>query len=172
MAPHTRLRAEPGRRVKYTTEGMKPKSGSAQNPIIINKGAPIGPLSATTPARPYVSTKGRRAPAATRESTTKETNRITKTQPKKAAKKTMPTKVCSLCASTKTVSRGFKILKSVQVCEHFPDICSSCVSTMIKVKVTDRKLDEGVLKCPFPDCECVLDLKAVKQIITPAGFKV
>ena len=78
---------------------------------------------------------------------------------------------CSICATTKTTARSFKAFEAADACEHFLSICSLCIQKMMKAKIAERQLSEPALGCPFPNCDHVLDLTALKKTMSKAAYK-
>ncbi|KAF2642964.1 hypothetical protein P280DRAFT_394527 [Massarina eburnea CBS 473.64] len=175
MAPTTRLRAEPGRRVMYAPGAVDRESGTAHDPIFVADESPPPTVAAQNP---YNTVRHAAAPIRNPTRITILKLKPRKVEPKKdagetkAAAKPKTRKECAICATEKMASRSFKVPKEAYVCQHLQDTCTNCVGRMVKAMVTDRKLTEAVLACPFDFCECVLDVGAIMQIITPAAFKV
>jgi len=76
---------------------------------------------------------------------------------------------CSICASSKSISYSFRLNDADGVCEHFKNICGACIQGMLKGKISDRKLDNADLACPFT-CECVLDQDLIRRSLTSKSF--
>ena len=82
----------------------------------------------------------------------------------------IPAKIeCIICISNK--SSGAFVPKHLQLCEHLKKICKACVGKMVRDLVTNRRLAESVLLCPFPECGFVVDIQAVKQMVSPGIYE-
>ncbi|KAF2109641.1 hypothetical protein BDV96DRAFT_669153 [Lophiotrema nucula] len=77
---------------------------------------------------------------------------------------------CLICADSKT-SRGYQPPKDGEICEHFRSICRACVQKLVKSKITDDNLGEGVLQCPFGDCGHEVAFSTVGQMVTTGTFE-
>jgi hypothetical protein len=167
MAPSTRLRTQPARRVDYN-------EGSRARPITLDDTPPPGP--AVAPANP---------PAHTRKSARKPAARLKKgavvkrkAAPKKVVKAAQPKKLpapkreCSICVTEKSITNSFRLDQDEDACEHFKEICSQCIANMIASKVESRQLSEPGLACPYPDCQHMLDHARLKMaIVNKEKFK-
>jgi hypothetical protein len=185
MAPSTRLRDQPERRVDYAANA---RVGSRANPIDLEDTPPPAPRiqnarqstgalapRASAPPIPAAAprTRGARASQTARKSERSNITRVDagavvklKAPVKKAAtvkalpsakKLPPPKRECSVCASTKSVSHSFRLDKNDETCEHFKGICGQCIAKMIAGKIESRQLSEAELTCPYPDCDHVLD---------------
>jgi hypothetical protein len=195
MAPSTRLRARPERRVNYA-EASGPR-GTRRNPIHIEESPEpeIGSRAAPIPVaparkrgrKPAVRENARGAspetPEASRKKTSKAVARVKagavvkpKAEPKTRKKaptpkkKERPTKQeCSICANKKDTTRSFKAPDDA--CEHLHGICNLCVAKMLKTKVADRQLKQAELSCPVPECDHSLDYAGLQAIVSKAAFE-
>jgi hypothetical protein len=163
MAPSTRLRNQPARRIDYA-------QGSRTDPIRLHDTPSPGPTAAQTnlsaPARKSTRKPATRvkAGAIIKLKTSPKTAVQTPAQPKK---KPLPAKrECSVCASTKSVSHSFRLDKSKDACQHFKGICSQCIAKMVAGKIESRQLTEPDLACPYPDCSEVLDHATLRMAFT------
>ncbi|KAF1850949.1 uncharacterized protein K460DRAFT_302543 [Cucurbitaria berberidis CBS 394.84] len=169
MAPSTRLQSQPEMRVNYAPTTSR--TGTRGNPILLEEAPPEA--AARRPLGQIIQTA--------RKSTTRvEAGGVAKpkAEPKKAVEVASKSKgreharqECSICATTKTMARSFKVLKIEDACEHLQGICYACIQKMLKAKVVERQLTEAELACPFPDCDHVLDYMALKMTVTKAAFE-
>jgi hypothetical protein len=169
MAPSTRLRSKPGRRVNHSDTTKPGPVGSRGNPVLLEETA--GP---TTPVR-----KTSRKPAAPRKPVTrvksgavvkpKAESKAAKRSPKPRRKARPAKQECSICVTTKSTSSSFKVTEDA--CEHFQSICGLCIQKMLKSKVAERQFAETELSCPFPDCKHALDYTALKGAVSKAAFE-
>ena len=88
-------------------------------------------------------------------------------QPKKDKK---DKKDCMLCAESKTIGSletrcGFTVLPEAKLCDHFMDTCNTCVSKLVKSKISDRDLSDAALACPVPGCTHQLEFATVAKLI-------
>lgn len=91
------------------------------------------------------------------------------TSSKKQKPKPKPRRDCVICANNRA-PQSFKVLENIQTCAHLHDTCKMCVERLIKAKVTDRRLHDAVLACPFPECDVVLEFTAVEKIVSKRTF--
>ncbi len=180
MAPSTRLRARPERRVNYyaDTSDSEPESGSRTPPEPI---ASAGTGGRKSTARQSAKDPSSYTPDASRKTVPEPIVRVKagavvkpKAKPKvhrKAPtpkKKERPTKQeCSICATEKATARSFKV--SDDACEHLQSICSQCIAKMLKTKVAERQLKEADMSCPMPKCDHLLDYPALQAVVTKAA---
>ena len=172
MAPSTRLRSKPERRVNYAAPTGR--SGARGNPIILEatpEPEPV-PVSEGVDAAP----RSRRKTVARVKSggvtkpktvTTKEANAATKLK-----KQERPAKLeCSICATTKNTRRSFRIPGDAETCDHFKSVCGQCIQRLIKTKIADRQLAEAEVGCIFPACKQTLDIGILKIAISKSSFE-
>ena len=181
MAPSTRLRSRPERRINYADTSEAELEAGTQ-----------------VPSQPVASTQKRGSKHALRVNNIhassgspdaslivapKRAARIKagavvkpKTGPKARKKGPIPQKKerpskqeCSICATQKTTTRSFKAPRDA--CEHLQSICNLCVAKMLKTKVAERQLEEAELSCPFPECGHLLDYTALQAIVSKAAFE-
>jgi hypothetical protein len=95
-----------------------------------------------------------------------------KVLPKTPTKKRGPAEKrdCAICAATKSIPNSFRLDTVPSVCKHFRDICGACIQSMLKAKISDRKLADGDLGCPFPKCDNILDQALLKKALTSKPF--
>ncbi|KAH4102806.1 hypothetical protein HBH46_119550 [Parastagonospora nodorum] len=171
MAPSTRLRANPTRRVLYAESTGR--EGSRGNPIALEDTPPPEPVTSPAPRKRAARKPAGKQPALTvprtrggaivkpKESSEKATGK------KEKKKKAPPVKrECSLCASTKGVATCFRLDGHEDACEHFENTCGQCIQKMISVKISQRQLGEAELACPVPGCAHVLDYTTLKHAFT------
>lgn len=163
MAPHTRLRKDPGRRIDYRRL-TQARVGSQRNPVVVPDSPPPPTLRKTRAKHPASG------------SSRTHNGRISKLRPAKLTKAARVSprpparKDCAICADTKLV-KYFKKPAKVKVCEHFVNICSPCVGNMLKSKVTNRQLNDATLACPFPQCGHELAFETVKVMACKTLFE-
>ncbi|KZM19425.1 uncharacterized protein EKO05_0003094 [Ascochyta rabiei] len=180
MAPSTRLSSRPERRVANHGKASSSRVGSSRNPILVEETAPprkrIGMMprrrieSAPKQARDargrFVKSKNTAEPKPDRKKVVKVT-----AEPKPKKKARSEKTECLICATTKDTTRSFRASKSRKICEHFENVCNSCVQKQIKTKITARQLTDAHLPCMFPGCTAVLDHAALKKVMTTALFE-
>lgn len=176
MAPSTRLRAHPERRVAYASSAAV---GSGGNPIVLEQSpepeAIVRPQSITPEPEVPAKKPARKVRAGLRVKASGITKakavvkKITRASAPKKKKRPLRQE-CSICCTEKTVRSSFKVPEDADTCPHFETICSNCIQKMLRTKVTDRNLAEAELACPFPKCEHVLDYAAVKQAVSKASL--
>jgi len=178
MAPSTRLRANPARRVAYAEPTGR--EGSRGNPIALEATPPPEPVVPPAPRERAARKPATRKPAGKQPALTvprtrsgavvkpKETpEKAVFKKEKKKKKKAPPAKrECSICASTKTVSTCFRLDGHEDACEHFKNTCGQCIQRMVSVKISQRQLGEADLACPVPGCAHVLDYTTLKHAFT------
>ncbi|KAH6622375.1 hypothetical protein C7974DRAFT_221016 [Boeremia exigua] len=167
MAPSTRLRAQPARRVDYGPVVPAVRPGSFHTPIILGDTPPPEeqlaphPTAATKLARNaqgrFVSFNASPKPKPDRKKVTKSTS--------------PPKKECLICATSKGTRRCFKTSALEGACEHFEAICNLCVQKQVKTKMSGRQLTDAHLPCMFPGCAAVLDHAMLKEVMTKALFE-
>lgn len=102
----------------------------------------------------------------------KTAGRVEKKKPNtNAPKSSEPKTECIICATERRWTQFVAPEDASVSCKHFRVTCKPCMSTMVKMMVADRRLDEASLKCPQPGCEMKLDFEQVKKIITKGVFK-
>jgi hypothetical protein len=162
------LQEYPQRRIHY--DAPTARFGSRGNPIEMDDTPPsvavVAQGKARVPAR-----GGSRKPAARVKS-----GAVVK--PKEASKKTTkkavplklklppPRRECSICASSKLISRSFRHDKSEDTCEHLKGICGGCIQRIVQEKVAGRQLNEPGLNCPYPECDHILEHATLKSACT------
>ncbi|CAN9210505.1 unnamed protein product [Alternaria alternata] len=181
MAPSTRLRSRPERRINYAdTSETELEAGTQVPPEPVASAQRRGRKSAVRVNGIYASSE---SPDASPIVAPKRVTRVKagavvkpKSGPKvhkKAPtpqKKERPTKQeCSICATQKTTTRSFKAPSDA--CEHLQSICNLCIAKMLKTKVAERQLREAELSCPFPECGHLLDYTALQAIVSKAAFE-
>ncbi|KAF2271172.1 hypothetical protein CC78DRAFT_589037 [Lojkania enalia] len=92
-------------------------------------------------------------------------SRVLKTVDQPPKKIAVVRRECVLCAS-KRMEKNFKRPEDIDICAHFHNTCKSCVEMLLKGRIADRRLQDGNLACPFPDCRFVLSFPAVKEIVS------
>lgn len=141
-------------------------AGSAQNPISIRDSNSPDTISVAAPAkdrttRSKTSNRKPMSAAAPRVAA----SRVTKTTAKPKAP--IEFKECLICTDNKRVGnaagRGFRIIEGA--CDHFQNICNSCIGKMLKGKILSDNLEEAVMVCAFPQCEYVLDYGAIGLLV-------
>jgi hypothetical protein len=177
MAPTTRLREQPDRRVEYgeTARSNQAQTGDWNDPIVIADRSPTPPTTPRSQRFPRTSLTrapfpkaGKRPLPDVLNRQTKQDGSIVKTPtPKKRARAEQVWKECMICAHTKTEKRSFTKLETGS-CEHLKEICNRCVGGMIKAKISERKLNDAVLACPIPSCKFTLEHSAVQKILSRA----
>ena len=175
MAPFTRLRSHPERRLHYTsiartvTDGILThlKSPSVQDAAALRQSKEPEPRERTPSSHEKLAHRVNSG-AITKPS--KQPKQVPK-RASKLEKKERPAKQeCSICAITKDTSRSFKATKETNACQHFATICSWCIHKMLKTKVAERQFSVAELTCPFPDCDQVLRFTTLKKIVNKAVF--
>ncbi|KAI4691291.1 uncharacterized protein J4E84_003582 [Alternaria hordeiaustralica] len=195
MAPSTRLRARPDRRVNYAEpsgpigtrnnpvrieETPEPEAGSRTSPAPTTSGRKRG---RKLPVRKKTRAISPEAPEASLEKDSKAVARVKagavvkpKAEPKTRKKLPIPKEKerpkkqeCSICATIKDTSRSFKVPNDA--CEHLQTICNLCVAKMLKTKVADRQLKDAELSCPVHECDYSLDYAALQAIVSKAAFE-
>jgi hypothetical protein len=168
MAPSTRLRQDPARRVIYSE--LTGRGGSRGNPIVLDEPEPVpAPRKRSAPARKI---RGKESPGPVTRTRAgaivKPTKPAKKTKAVKAPKKRAPPvkRECNICAATKVVANCFKLEKHGNACEHFRSTCSLCIQRMVHVKIESRQLAESELTCPVPGCEHAVDYMGLKAAFT------
>jgi hypothetical protein len=174
MAPSTRLRSKPERRVNYSdTTKPGPAVGSRGNPALLEETPrPTTSVRKTSrkpapPRKPVTRVKSGAVVKPKAES--KAESKAAKRSPKPKRKARPAKQECSLCATTKSTSSSFKVPEDA--CEHFQGICGVCIQKMLKSKVAEHQFAEAELSCPFPDCEHALDYTALKGAVSKAAFE-
>jgi hypothetical protein len=173
MAPSTRLRSKPARRVNYAAPPTG-RSGTRGNPILLE--ATLEPES--LPVAEDVES----APRSRRKAVVRvKSGGVTK--PKAGTKKAgkaattskkqeRPAKLeCSICATTKNTLRSFKIPEDAETCDHFKSVCGQCIQRLTKTKIADRQLAEAEVGCMFPACQETLDMGTLKIAISKSCFE-
>ncbi|KAF1839031.1 hypothetical protein BDW02DRAFT_618103 [Decorospora gaudefroyi] len=181
MAPSTRLRARPDRRVNYTdtadrTDTLEDPARLeiTREPTARARKVARKPPTRTGAGRVKEPSKTPEPSSAIRKSTPNPAVRVTdgaivKPEPKSIPKAPKAKKQeCSICATTKTISRAFKVPKDA--CEHFLSICNLCIQKMLRMKVVQRQFAGAELPCPIPDCGHVLDYPALDTTVSKAAF--
>lgn len=159
MAPSTRLRAQPNRRVNYATAG-RAESGASDPDVSARKSTPtVRKPAARVKEGAVVKPKAEPKKAVTAAP-----------KPKKEKKQRPEQQECSICATKKNTLRCFKVPEDANACEHLESICRACIQKMLKSKVADRLLREVELACPFPNCDHVLDFTALRKTVNKAEF--
>ncbi|KAA8625723.1 IBR domain containing protein [Pyrenophora tritici-repentis] len=180
MAPSTRLRAMPSRRVDYAESSSAAPSGTRANPILADdspepRSSPEPPrrVHRDRPRRPVVAPRPRSFLGPFTPVPPPVLNRVPRVKAGaivKPKQKARPSKQeCLLCAVTKGTSRCFK--KSENVCEHFQVICNQCIQKMLKTKVAQQQLEKAELICPFGNCGHELDFGALKTTLLKHVFE-
>lgn len=172
MAPSTRLRANPARRVAYAEPTGR--ESSRGNPIALEDTPPPEPVVPPAPRKRAARKPAGKQPALTVPRTQagavvklKELSEQTAVKKEKKKKKATPAKrECSICASTKSVATCFRLAGHEDACEHFENTCGQCVQRMISVNISQRQLGEAELACPVPGCADVLDYTTLKRAFT------
>jgi hypothetical protein len=95
--------------------------------------------------------------------------KVRKKSPTPKKKERAKKRECSICATSKVVSRSFGAPDDA--CEHLQNICNLCVAKMLKTKVAERQLKEAELYCPFPECGYSLDYTLLQSIVSKAAFE-
>ncbi|KAH7087765.1 hypothetical protein FB567DRAFT_621821 [Paraphoma chrysanthemicola] len=170
MAPATRLQREPARRVQY--DRPTDRGGSRGDPIILEDSPAPETIAeqtlASPPSRlrltPIARVKGGAVTKAAGARARASDNSAVITKAKK--KVTATKRECSICATSKSVSRSFRTTKDIGTCTHFQSICTLCIQKLLKDKMVSRKLDEAELTCPFPDCEYSIDIATLNKVCT------
>lgn len=195
MAPSTRLRARPDRRVNYAEpsgpigtrnnlvrieETSEPEAGSRTLLAPTASGKKRG---RKPPVRKKTRAVSPEAPNASLQKNPKAVARVkagavVKPQAEPKTCKKLPTRKekerpknqeCSICATTKDMSISFKAPSDA--CEHLQTICNLCVAKMLKTKVADRQIKDAELSCPVPKCDYLLDYAALQAIVSKAAFE-
>ncbi|RMZ73251.1 RING finger [Pyrenophora seminiperda CCB06] len=180
MAPLTRLRATPGRRVNYD-ESSAP-SGTRANPVLIHD----MPESTSSPAptqpamragrrhgdRRHLAMRPPQQPLFHRpEPVPSRVTRVKDGAVIKPPSKERPIKQeCSICATAKVTTRNFKA--SDNSCEHFKITCILCIQKLLKTKIAERELQKTELKCPFGNCAHELSYQALKTMLKKSEFDI
>jgi hypothetical protein len=156
----TRLQAQPTRRVNYDQSAAA--LGTRGNLIPVNDlPATRAKTQATRADARRPSTKVNTGGVLKPEPVSKKTVKV-KAPPKK--KEPKPKRECTVCATTKSVDR-FRLDKNKEICEHFKDICSRCVSQLVRTKTESRQFTEPGVACIYPNCDHVLDHETVKLAV-------
>ena len=176
MAPSTRLRSRPERRVNYAPAG---RAGTRGNPILLEESPAPRAIAGrqsevpetTMPARKSTRNRVARVKAGAIVKPKVKSTKAVNAAPKPKKRKERPVRQeCSICAATKSTLRSFKVPEDANACEHFETICNPCIQKMLRTKVTERQLNEAELACPFPKCDHVLDFTALKKTVSKAEF--
>jgi hypothetical protein len=172
MAPLTRLRSRPERRINYAdTSDSEPKVGfgASPQPIVSTRKRGRRPAAHkndryTSSEIPVVRVK---AGAVVKPKSEPKVRKKALT-PKK--KKKRPTKQeCSICATEKITARSFKAPDDA--CEHLQAICTLCFAKMLKTKIAERQLRKAELSCPISKCDHTLGYATLKAMVSKAAFK-
>ncbi|EFQ86055.1 hypothetical protein CFE70_001739 [Pyrenophora teres f. teres 0-1] len=184
MAPSTRLRATPSRRVNYAESSSAAPSGTHANPILVDdspehRSSPEPPRRIRNPSHrhpavasppqslfgPFPLVPPPIPPPVPHPVPRVKVGAVVK--PKQKARP--PRQECLLCAVSKGKSRCFKTPGNA--CEHFQAICNQCMQKMLKTKVAQRQLEKAELVCPFGNCGHELDFGALKSILQKNVFE-
>ena len=179
MAPSTRLREHPARRVDYSQGMSTRRVDSARQPILIEDIPPPQEKSKRS-----AKTKQKGVPKSVRDGQGRYTisegptnarssrSKVAKSAPPPKEAKPRPYRTeCTICATSKTTKRSFKASSLVDTCEHFESICDQCIQKQAKTRMAARQLAEAHLPCMFPQCEMVLDHSALKKVMSKALFE-
>lgn len=176
MAPSTRLRSEPKRRVDYS---LTKRLGTGGNPGLL-EGPPepdafvrahsevADPKAPDTKAVPKDAIRIKEGKVSKLNAVQKE---ATKAASKPEKKERFIHKECAICAAEKSTSYCFKVFNDTNTCDHFENICIVCLRKLLKQKVVDRQLTEPGLGCPYPNCNHVLEVTALKKVLTRGGYE-
>ncbi|OSS45230.1 hypothetical protein B5807_10214 [Epicoccum nigrum] len=179
MAPSTRLREQPARRVDYRQNMAAGRVGSTRDPILIGDTPPPQEKpkhSAKTKqkavSKPVRASQGRFTKSESPTNAKSGRSKVAKSAPPPKEQKPRPNKTeCTICATTKNTKRGFRASSLVDTCEHFESICDLCIQKQIKTRMAAHQLAEAHLPCMFPQCEIVLDHSALKKVTSKALFE-
>lgn len=189
MAPRTRLQAAPDRRVRYNG-GSEAAHRQTATPTLTQPAAADRVTKERAPSR--ITRRGaaeagsgislaasialhrraratpiQRAPRPNRESR----NQAAAPSPSTADKKSKADmKVCVLCIHEKRVT-SFQPPKDMTVCQHFADICRSCVERTVRSRLGGAQLNDGDLNCVYTGCPTVIPYSKVKEMISPGLFE-
>jgi hypothetical protein len=179
MAPFTRLREHPARRIDYRPGMATGRLGSARDPILIDN----TPLPQEKPKRsaktkqkavskPSRNNQGRFKKSEGPTNAKSSRSKVAKSAPPPKETKPRPDRTeCTICATTKNTKRSFKASSLVDTCEHFESICDQCIQKQIKTRMAANQLTEAQLPCMFPQCEIVLDHSALKMVMSKGLFE-
>ncbi|XPS76448.1 hypothetical protein M3J09_008500 [Ascochyta lentis] len=180
MADSDRLKTRHELYADHRRKVASRRLGSSRNPIVLED-TPPPQAPATTSAKTKNKSgrkltrdaRGRFTKAKAVTKPTSDRKKVAKvTAPRKPKKKARPEKTeCLICATTKDTKRKFKAPDDGNTCEHFENVCNSCVQKQIKTKITARQLTDAHLPCMFPGCTTVLDHTALKKVMTTALFE-
>jgi hypothetical protein len=169
MAPSTRLRADPERRVLYSAPAGQ--AGSRVNPIELEDTPPTEQVLAAkrrTARKSIGKQPSKTVPRARAGAVVKPKEPLKKTKAAEKAKTEAPAakRDCIICASTKNVAASFRLDGHEKACEHFESTCGLCVQKMVSISIAKRHLAEAELACPVSGCAHVLDYAALKIAFT------
>jgi hypothetical protein len=190
MAPNTRLRANPALRVSYDIARRRKKVTNAHpnrednsTPAVLrtsragitkSKGKATcvhaQEAGAPSPFRSHPPPQKRDQKPRIVKRTAVETE-----EPKAevvAKTKKLTSQGCDICATVKR-SRSFVKPKGDEMCAHLLKTCRQCLHAMIISKIKDGRLggDQAMLECPYAECGVVMNVDALKQILSPSIFK-
>jgi hypothetical protein len=179
MAPSTRLREHPARRVDYRQGMATARIGSARDPILIEDTPPSQEKSKrsaktkqTSAFKPSRNNQGRFKKSEGPTNAKSSRSKVAKSAlPPKETKPRPDRTECTICATTKNTKRNFKASSLADTCAHFESICNHCIQKQIKTKMAANQLTEAQLPCMFPQCEIVLDHSALKMVMSKGLFE-
>ena len=179
MAPITRLREQPARRVDYRQGMATGRAGSARDPILIEdtpppQGEPKRSAKAKQKAVPTSvrNSQGRFTKSQSPTNAKSSRSKVAKSAPPPKETKPRPNRTeCTICATTKNTKRSFNASSLVDTCEHFESICDLCIQKQIKAKMAAHEFAEARLPCMFPQCEMMLELSALKKVMSRGLFE-
>jgi hypothetical protein len=170
MAPSTRLREHPARRVDYRpgmatarVEDTPPSQGNSKRSANTKQKAV---------AKSSRNNQGRFKKSVGPTNTKSSRSKVAKSAPPPKETKPRPDRTeCTICATTKNTKRSFKASGLADTCAHFESICDQCIQKQIKTKMAANQLTEAQLPCMFPQCEIVLDHSALKMVMSKGLFE-
>ncbi|KAJ4367043.1 hypothetical protein N0V83_007573 [Neocucurbitaria cava] len=171
MAPSTRLRSKPERRVDYSLTKRLGARGNADlledppEPDAFVRGQSEVPdpkaLDTKAVSKDAIRIKGGKVSKLTA---------VQKEAAKAASKSRKNEKECAICAVVKSASYCFKVFNGSNICNHFDNICGVCIRKLLKTKVVARQLTEPALECPYPHCNHVLEVTELKKVLTRGAY--
>ncbi|CAO2649529.1 Nn.00g069140.m01.CDS01 [Neocucurbitaria sp. VM-36] len=176
MAPSTRLQSKPERRVDYS---LTTRAGTRSKPVLLEEPPASDAIvrrESEVPEPTSLATKPVGKSATRVKAGKVNKSKVVKKKPAKAApkpkKQERPERQeCSICATTKSTARSFKVYDSYSACEHFDGICNLCIRKLLQTKIAERQFTNPGLGCPFPKCDHALDFVALKKIMSKAAYE-
>lgn len=180
MLPFTRHSRRSGSATSHRQVTATAQPGSTQDNPIELEDTPPPEHPAASPTKPKGSAvnktardaKGRFIKSEAHSEPKADRNKVVKATPPPKSKKPAPLgkTECIICATSRS-KRVFKASAVEGTCGHFEIVCDTCVQKQIRTKISARQLIEAHLPCMFPECEAVLDLAALKSILSKALFQ-